>query len=33
MIIAAPCVVSLSWTLSDAQGNAIDELAEPVDFL
>jgi FKBP-type peptidyl-prolyl cis-trans isomerase SlyD len=32
MIIAAPCVVSLSWTLSDVQGNAIDELAEPVDF-
>ncbi|HYN59724.1 MAG TPA: peptidylprolyl isomerase [Rubrivivax sp.] len=32
MKISAPCVVSLSWTLSDAQGNVIDELAEPVEF-
>jgi FKBP-type peptidyl-prolyl cis-trans isomerase SlyD len=32
MKISAPCVVSLSWTLSDAQGQNIDELAEPVEF-
>jgi FKBP-type peptidyl-prolyl cis-trans isomerase SlyD len=32
MKIAEPCVLSLSWTLSDAQGNLIDELSEPVDF-
>ena len=25
-------MLSLSWTLSDAQGNLIDELSEPVDF-
>jgi FKBP-type peptidyl-prolyl cis-trans isomerase SlyD len=32
MKISAPCVVSLSWTLADAQGQVIDELAEPVEF-
>jgi FKBP-type peptidyl-prolyl cis-trans isomerase SlyD len=32
MDITAPCVVSLTWTLSDAQGQLIDELAEPVEF-
>jgi FKBP-type peptidyl-prolyl cis-trans isomerase SlyD len=32
MKIAAPCVVSLSWTLSDAQGHEIDRLAETVEF-
>ncbi len=32
MKISAPCVLSLSWTLSDAQGQLIDELAEPVEF-
>jgi FKBP-type peptidyl-prolyl cis-trans isomerase SlyD len=32
MMIAAPCVVSLSWTLSDAQGHEIDRLAEAVEF-
>jgi FKBP-type peptidyl-prolyl cis-trans isomerase SlyD len=32
MKITAPCVVSLSWKLGDAQGHTIDELAEPVDF-
>ncbi len=32
MNIAAPCVVSLTWALSDAQGNLIDELADPVEF-
>ena len=32
MIIAAPCVVSLTWQLSDATNQAIDELAEPVEF-
>ena len=26
MKIAAPCVVSLSWTLSDAQGGLIDDI-------
>ena len=32
MKIDVPCVLSLSWTLSDAQGQVIDELAEPVEF-
>jgi FKBP-type peptidyl-prolyl cis-trans isomerase SlyD len=32
MMIRKPCVVSLSWRLSDAQGSMIDELAEPVEF-
>jgi FKBP-type peptidyl-prolyl cis-trans isomerase SlyD len=32
MLIHAPCVVSLTWELSDAQGQKIDELSEPVEF-
>jgi len=32
MFIEAPCVVSLSWTLTDARNQPIDELAEPVEF-
>lgn len=32
MDITPPCVVTLTWTLSDAQGQLIDELAEPVEF-
>ncbi len=32
MQISAPCVVSLTWRLSDAQGADIDELADPVEF-
>jgi FKBP-type peptidyl-prolyl cis-trans isomerase SlyD len=32
MEIAAPCVVSLTWRLADAQGAEIDELSEPVEF-
>ncbi len=32
MKIAAPCVVSLTWRLADAQGEEIDELADPVEF-
>ena len=32
MKIAAPCVLSLTWTLSDTRGEVIDELAEPVEF-
>ena len=32
MPIRKPCVVSLTWKLADAQGHAIDELAEPVEF-
>jgi len=32
MKIVVPCVLSLSWTLSDTSGNLIDELAEPVEF-
>ena len=32
MIIASPCVVSLTWQLADAQNNPIDELAQPVEF-
>jgi FKBP-type peptidyl-prolyl cis-trans isomerase SlyD len=33
MNIAAPCVVALTWTLTDAQNEPIDELTEPVEFL
>ena len=32
MKIDAPCVLSLTWTLSDTTGQVIDELAEPVEF-
>lgn len=32
MKIAQPCVVSLTWTLSDAQGQPIDNLADPLEF-
>lgn len=32
MEISAPCVVSLTWQLMDAQNRAIDELKEPVEF-
>jgi FKBP-type peptidyl-prolyl cis-trans isomerase SlyD len=33
MLITDPCVVALTWRLQDAQGQLIDELAEPVEFL
>ncbi|MEO7152561.1 MAG: peptidylprolyl isomerase [Burkholderiaceae bacterium] len=33
MLITAPCVVSLTWKLRDAQGAEIDELTDPVEFL
>lgn len=32
MTIHKPCVVALTWQLSDAGGEPIDELAEPVEF-
>jgi FKBP-type peptidyl-prolyl cis-trans isomerase SlyD len=32
MTITAPCVVSLTWRLDDAQNRPIDELKEPVEF-
>lgn len=32
MTIEPPCVVSLSWKLTDAQNRAIDDLTEPVEF-
>src|SRR5262245_49883851 len=32
MEITAPCVVTLTWTLHDAQGQPIDELKEPLEF-
>ncbi len=32
MIISDPCVVSLTWKLSDGQNRPIDELNEPVEF-
>lgn len=32
MLISDPCVVSLTWTLTDAQGQPIDELSEPMEF-
>lgn len=33
MLITAPCVVSLTWTLEDTQGQLLDTLDEPVEFL
>jgi len=33
MQIAAPCVVTLTWVLQDAQGQPLDELNEPIEFL
>ncbi len=33
MPISAPCVVSLTWRLTDAHDEPIDELTEPVEFL
>lgn len=32
MLINAPCVVTLSWRLADAQNRPIDELAQPAEF-
>jgi FKBP-type peptidyl-prolyl cis-trans isomerase SlyD len=32
MNIHAPCVVTLTWQLSDAQGQALDALEEPIEF-
>lgn len=32
MQIQSPCVVALTWRLEDAQGQLIDELAQPVEF-
>lgn len=32
MHIQSPCVVALTWRLEDAQGQQIDELAQPVEF-
>lgn len=32
MLITDPCVVSLTWTLADAQGTTLDELTDPVEF-
>jgi FKBP-type peptidyl-prolyl cis-trans isomerase SlyD len=32
MLISAPCVVSLTWKLTDGQNRPIDELADPVEF-
>ena len=32
MQISAPCVVSLTWQLSDGQNRPIDDLTEPVEF-
>ncbi len=33
MVITPPCVVSLTWRLEDAQGELIDELPDPLEFL
>ncbi len=33
MNISKPCVVTLTWTLTDAQNRPIDELKEPTEFL
>jgi FKBP-type peptidyl-prolyl cis-trans isomerase SlyD len=32
MMISVPCVVSLTWKLTDGQNRPIDELKEPVEF-
>ncbi|WP_088279455.1 peptidylprolyl isomerase [Ideonella sp. A 288] len=32
MLITAPCVVSLTWTMADGQGAPIDELIDPIEF-
>lgn len=32
MLIQRPCVVALTWLLSDGQNQAIDELPDPVEF-
>lgn len=32
MQITAPCVVTLTWVLQDAQGQPLDELKEPIEF-
>jgi FKBP-type peptidyl-prolyl cis-trans isomerase SlyD len=32
MLIAPPCVVSLTWTMTDAQNRAIDALETPTEF-
>ncbi len=32
MLITEPCVVTLTWVLSDGQNRPIDELKEPVEF-
>jgi FKBP-type peptidyl-prolyl cis-trans isomerase SlyD len=32
MLISDPCVVSLTWTLADAQGQTLDDLTDPVEF-
>ncbi|MEK0417276.1 MAG: hypothetical protein RI949_1282 [Pseudomonadota bacterium] len=32
MIIEKPCVVTLTWSLTDAQDQPIDELREPTEF-
>jgi len=32
MEIVAPCVITLTWTLQDAQGQPIDALDEPLEF-
>jgi hypothetical protein len=33
MEITTQCVVALTWTLKDSQGEVLDVLAEPVEFL
>ncbi len=33
MQIHSPCVIALTWSLSDANGEVLDTLADPVEFL
>ena len=33
MKITSPCVVALTWTLQDSQGETLDALQEPDEFL
>ena len=32
MLITQPCVVSLTWTMADGQGQPIDELVDAIEF-
>ena len=33
MEVTSPCIVALTWTLTDSLGDTLDELQDPVEFL